>query len=229
MGKILNFCEGMRIKNIGESMIEDLFHAGYIHDIQDLFDIENRKEAIKQLDGFGDSKLDNVIKQLRNLKVPDYKLLGSIGIPNLRAKRAKMILDIYHIHDVLEMSKDPDKYREDLLEIKGIGKKFVDVFLEGIDRNRDLIEFLLKKVKITHEKGSDKVSGYVVFTGFRNPDFEKHLEKGGIIIQSNVTKDTTLVIAKNPDSNSKKIEAAVSRGIDVIGVEDAYVRFGYKY
>jgi NAD-dependent DNA ligase len=140
-----------------------------------------------------------------------------------------MVLDIYNIHDVLEMSKDPEANGQKLLEVKGIGEKFVDVFLDGIDKNRTLIEFLLDHVKITHEDSLGEVAGYVVFTGFRNPDFEKHLEKGGIVIQSNVNKDTTLVIAKNPDSNSKKLEYAAERGIDVIGVEDAYVRFGYKY
>ena len=229
MGKILNFCEGMRIKNIGESMIEDLFHAGFIHDIEDLFDIENNVDKIKQLDGFGDSKLNNIVKQLNKLKVPDYRLLGSIGIQNLRAKRAKMILDIYHIQDVLEMAKDPDTNRSKLLKIKGIGDKFVDVFLEGIDRNRHLIEFLLKRVKVTHESGNHDAKMYVVFTGFRNPEFEKHLEKGGIITQSNVNKDTSLVIAKNPDATSSKLKAAKDKGIPIIGVEDAYVRFDYKY
>jgi DNA ligase (NAD+) len=229
MGKILNFCEGMRIKNIGESMIEDLFHAGYIHDIRDLFEIENNKSKIKKLDGFGDSKLDNIIKQLNKLNVPDYRLLGSIGIQNLRAKRAKMILDIYYISDVLEMAKDPEANRQKLLKIRGLGEKFVDKVLKGVDENRELIEFLLKRVKVTHDgKGKDAL-GYVVFTGFRNPDFEKHLEKGGIIIQNSVTKDTSFVIAKNPDANSSKILKAKEKGVQVIGVEDAYVRFNYKY
>lgn len=229
MGKILNFCEGMRIKHIGESMIEDLFHAGYIHDIRDLFEIENNKSKIKKLDGFGDSKLDNIIKQLNKLNVPDYRLLGSIGIQNLRAKRAKMILDIYYISDVLEMAKDPEANRQKLLKIRGLGEKFVDKVLKGVDENRELIEFLLKRVKVTHDGKSKEALGYVVFTGFRNPDFEKHLEKGGIIIQNSVTKDTSFVIAKNPDANSSKILKAKEKGVQVIGVEDAYVRFNYKY
>jgi NAD-dependent DNA ligase len=166
---------------------------------------------------------------MNKLKVPDYRLLGSIGIQNLRAKRAKMILDIYYIDDVLKMAEDPEANRQKLLKIKGIGEKFVDTFLDGIDKNRELIKFLLKRVEVTHDEKHGDAEVYVVFTGFRNPDFEKHLEKGGIIVQSGINKDTNMVIAKNPDATSSKLNTARAKGIPVVGVEKAYMMFDYKY
>ena len=66
-----------------------------------------------------------------------------------------------------------------------------------------------------------------VFTGFRNKLFEEYLNSIGIEVVNSVTGDVGLVIADNPTGNSGKIKKAHERNIPVIGVFEAYGRFGF--
>jgi NAD-dependent DNA ligase len=67
-----------------------------------------------------------------------------------------------------------------------------------------------------------------VFTGFRNPDFEAHLLKGGIAVDDHISKKTGLVIALNPEQSSSKIKKAKDLGIPVISLTEAFERFNFK-
>ena len=67
----------------------------------------------------------------------------------------------------------------------------------------------------------------MVFTGFRNKLFEEYLSSIGIEVANSVTGDVGLVIADNPTGNSGKIKKAHDHNIPVIGVFEAYERFGF--
>ena len=228
MGKIYNFCDKMRIDNIGEATIETLFHNKLLRDIPDLFNLESNIDEIIKLDGFDKKKISKIIKSINSLKASDSRILGSIGIPGISLKKAKLILSIYYLDELMKMiASEKEVVISKLKSIDGIGGKTAMKIVEGVDENRHILEFLRKRIKPEKETSSQLT---VVFTGFRNPKFEKFLEEEHAFeVQNNINKSTKLLIAKNPNAVSEKIKFAKTNYIPIISMEDAYVRFGYKY
>ena len=66
-----------------------------------------------------------------------------------------------------------------------------------------------------------KLSGmFAVFTGIRNEELEKKIINNGGAIGSAISGKTTIIIAKNPDENSSKINKAREAGIEIINITD---------
>lgn len=229
IGRIYNFCQQLRIAHIGPSVVETLYNAGILRSIEDLFKLKDKKDEITALDSFGDIKFNKIIKSIENLNPSEVELLGALGIPGVRLKRAKVVLNIYYLDNLLKMSRYIKTSTKKLTEIRTIGHKFARNLLLGIAENKELIEFLLKTVNLRIPKKSDGELGDVLFTGFRNPKFAGLLESGGYAVANNPSSRTVLVIAKNPEGTSQKIAYAKEHGIPVLGVEEAYVKFGYKF
>ena len=60
----------------------------------------------------------------------------------------------------------------------------------------------------------------VVFTGYRDKDAAAKIEAMGGRVGSSVSGKTTLVVTKDPTSNSGKVKKAKDLGIKVIGPEE---------
>jgi NAD-dependent DNA ligase len=112
-----------------------------------------------------------------------------------------------------------------LSKIKGLGEATIEKFVKGVTENIELLKFLISHVSIKKEK---EVEVHAVFTGFRNPDLEAHLLKGGIAVDDSITKKTGFVIALNPEQSSSKIRKAKELGIPVISLTEAFERFNFK-
>ena len=218
----------MRIKYIGPVLIEKLFQNKIVTKIEDLFDLKNRKEAIKHIDGLGDLSLKRITEQFDNITASEDMVLGCLGIKGVKVKRAKAVLEKYTLSELLDLTQCNKNQVSKLAEIPRIGHKFAKNLLEGLELNKDLIQFLMKKIKITPYKSS-KGNLHVVFTGFRNMDFEKHLEKNwNCIIDDNFTGKTGLVIARDPETVTSKIRKARDMGIPVLSATDAFEQFKFK-
>lgn len=221
IGKIYNYCEKMNMENIGEATIEALYHAGIVKNIQDLYMLHTKRDEVINLDGFGETSFVNMVESINNASGTIDRVIGSIGIPSIGRKIFNKVLSIYHIHELLDISPGNESI---LCTIPGIKETTAKKIIDGIEENRDLIEFLLDHVKITKSKD---VSLKVVFTGFRNKLFEEYLSSIGIEVANSVTGDVGLVIADNPTGNSGKIKKAHDHNIPVISVFEAYERFGF--
>jgi NAD-dependent DNA ligase len=59
----------------------------------------------------------------------------------------------------------------------------------------------------------------VVFTGFRNKDWEELIEAAGGKVGSSISGKTTLVVAVDPDENTTKLKKARALGIKIVSRE----------
>jgi NAD-dependent DNA ligase len=66
----------------------------------------------------------------------------------------------------------------------------------------------------------------VCFTGFRNKDLEKIIESEGGTMVSGVSKNTTLVVAMDPDTVSSKTTKARDLGIKMISKKELEAKIG---
>ena len=65
---------------------------------------------------------------------------------------------------------------------------------------------------------------FIVMTGFRDKELEDKLVGMGATIQSSINSKTTLVIAKDVESNSGKVKKAKEMGIKVVSNDTFNVR-----
>lgn len=220
MGRIYNFCVEMRMKFLGPSTIEVLFEKGYLRNILDLFTLKDKKNELKEIDRFGDLKINKIIKAVENIETTEANLIGAIGIKGIRAKRAKMVLDIYNLDALLEMSKDADSSTRKLELIRAIGYNYAMALLKGVDENREMIKSLRSLVKIKERKvRGDK---NVVFTGFRDPNLANKIEDLGYEVSDNLNHKTKLVVAKDPNGSSQKLKKARDLNIPIVDIAVAY-------
>jgi len=60
----------------------------------------------------------------------------------------------------------------------------------------------------------------IVFSGFRNKDYERVIEAHGGKVTSSVSKHTNLVVSSNPDDATGKVKKARELGVKIISVEE---------
>lgn len=221
-GKIYTFCTRMGLTDIGESMIETLYHHGILNSIKDLFYLNEKIEEILQIDGFGKKILKNLISQISKLKATESQVLSSVAIKGIGPKTAKNIISIYNINELYNIDINS------LMEIPGISNNKATIIKKGVNDNKDLLEFILTHVKIVKASKKSKPDGTVVFTGFRNPKLEKFLlEHFNLEVRDSLTKDVTIVLALDKNAKSSKLEKARKYNIPIYDLHEACEKFGY--
>ena len=220
--------DALNIDGLSEATLEKFIARGFIHDFADLFHLEQHREEICEMDGFGEKSYNNLItsvEKARETTLP--RLIYGLGIANIGLANAKLICK--------EIGHDPERVKdltaEDLAAIDGIGDviagNYVAYFADA--EHRDLFEKLLKEVKLPEEQedvGEQTFAGMnFVITGsvehFANRNEVKALieSKGGKVTGS-VTSKTHYLINNNVESTSSKNKKAKDLGIPIITEED---------
>ena len=220
--------DALNIDGLSEATLEKFIARGFIHDFADLFHLEQHREEICEMDGFGEKSYNNLIasvEKARETTLP--RLIYGLGIANIGLANAKLICK--------EIGHDPgrvmDLNAEDLAAIDGIGDviagNYVAYFADV--EHRELFERLLKEVKLPEgqeDVGEQTFAGMnFVITGsvehFANRNEVKALieSKGGKVTGS-VTSKTNYLINNNVESTSSKNKKAKDLGIPIITEED---------
>ena len=220
--------DALNIDGLSEATLEKFIARGFIHDFADLFHLEQHREEICEMDGFGEKSYNNLIasvEKARETTLP--RLIYGLGIANIGLANAKLICK--------EIGHDPERVMdltaEDLAAIDGIGDviagNYVAYFADA--EHRELFEKLLKEVKLPEEQedvGEQTFAGMnFVITGsvehFANRNEVKALieSKGGKVTGS-VTSKTNYLINNNVGSTSSKNKKAKDLGIPIITEED---------
>ena len=209
--KIVAFFEILEADNVGEGVISQLWDAGY-KTIEQILNLTTND--LESIDRFGKRKAkivyDSIKKSITGVQLS--KLQHATGIfPGLGSKKLALLehLDKPTIQQVMEI--------EGFAEISA--KTYVDnyekffTFIEGLPIT------ISEKVEVV-AVGDDLKDMVVVFTGLRLKEEEKLLEMRGAKIGSSVSKNTTHLVCKDPNSGSSKLEKAKSLGIKIISVDD---------
>ena len=138
--------DALNIDGLSEATLEKFIARGFIHDFADLFHLEQHREEICEMDGFGEKSYNNLIasvEKARETTLP--RLIYGLGIANIGLANAKLICKkIGH-----NPERGIDLTAEDLAAIDGIGDviagNYVAYFVDA--EHRELFEKLLKEVK----------------------------------------------------------------------------------
>jgi len=111
---------------------------------------------------------------------------------------------------------------EQLMGIEGFAEISCKSYLDGYDRFFEFIKDLPITISKKEDvKVSDDLNGMTfVFTGFRDKSAEDIIISKGGEIGSSVSKNTTHLVCKDPNSGSAKLETAKKLGVKIMSVEE---------
>ena len=219
--------DALNIEGLSEATIEKFVAQGIIKDYVDFFHLEDHKETIESLDGFGEKSFAKLVASANKAKETTLaKVIYSLGIANIGLANAKMICK------ETKRNKDNimDVTEEELSAVQGVGdviaKAYVDYFKNPL--HRESLEKLLKEVKIQEETVTEEQifeGKTFVITGslekFANRGEMKELiEQRGGKVTGSVTKKTSYLINNNVESSSSKNKKAKELEIPIITEEE---------
>ena len=93
----------MNIDGLSEATLNTFVNAGFISNMVDIFKLDRYADKIKEMDGFGQKSVDNLIKSLNIAKTVDAdKFLFALNIPTCGRDVAKKIMTEYSFDEFCE-------------------------------------------------------------------------------------------------------------------------------
>lgn len=217
--------ETMNIEGFGESIVEDFYNEGYLKTICDYYTLYNHKEDLKELEGFGEKSINNLLQNIEKSKKNSLeKLLFALGIRYIGKKTAKILAINYRNIDKL-MSAG----YEDLVKIQDIGEVIADSVYKFFKEEKNINTINeLKLLGVNMEyKGNESIDDNFnnktfVLTGtlskLTRDEASIEIENRGGKVTSSVTKKTDYVIVgENPGS---KYQKAKDLNINILNEEE---------
>ena len=213
------------IDSLGDKLVLQLYEAGYLKSIPDIFNLNQYYNELIALPGLGQKSIDNLLIAIENSKKNNLdQLLFGLGIRHCGAKVSKLICKKYrNIDNIINATYDDISMIPDIGEV--IAKEIVDYF--NNPDNLKLIEDLKNLgLNMEFEMGEIKENFFTnkkcVLTGtlasMGRSDAKKLIESFGGALSESVSKKTDIVIVgENPGS---KYDKAKSLGIYIMNEEE---------
>lgn len=220
--------DALNIDGLSEATLEKFIGAGFIHSYADIFHLEDHRESIVEMEGFGQKSYDNLIASIKTASHTTLpRLVYGLGIPGIGLANAKMLCR--------EFSYDFDAMRradmDELTAVDGIGgvlaQAWMDYFASEAS-NRE-VDGLLKELDIEKEQVEETEAIFAgmtfVITGsvehFANrKELTALIESKGGKATGSVTAKTTYLINNDVTSNSSKNKKAKELGVPIISEEE---------
>ena len=219
--------DAMNMEGLSEATMEKWINEGFLTEPADLFQLARHKDAIMNMEGFGEKSYENLTASIEKARTTTAeRLLYAIGIPNIGVATAKLITKAF--------DGDMEKIRHaevaELTEISGIGevmaKGYVDYFAK--EENQQQLEHILAEVKLEKTESTTEaalegktfvVTGSVFQFKNRN-ELKAYIEERGGKVAGSVSKNTDYLINNDNMSSSSKNKTAKELGIPIITEEE---------
>lgn len=226
---------GMDIDGLSEMTIKKFINEGFITDFADLYDIEQHKDAIVTMDGFGEKSFSNMIRSIEARRTVDpVNFIYALCIPMIGLDAAKKIIGVYGTDAFFKRLKDGEGFEN----VDGIGPEKSNSILNwyALEKNQVLLEKLMERVEVTKvepvTRSGGKCEGLTfVITGdvhhYKNrKEFTAYVEAEGGSVTGSVSKKTNYLVNNDNTSQSKKNLTAQKNGIPIITEDQFLEMFG---
>ena len=218
--------DALNIEGLSEATLEKFISRGYIHTFADIFHLDQYKDEIRGMEGFGEKsyrKLIESVKKARTTTLP--RVVYSLGIAGIGLANAKVICRElkYDVEALLMVTE------EELNEIQGVGEVLAKAFTgyfsdaEHVENFRKLLEELTIPEETSTKKQIFEGVNFVItgsVTHFANRGEVKELiESLGGKVTGSVTSKTNYLINNDVTSTSSKNKKANELGIPIISEE----------
>ena len=227
-GKMAHFIsrKAMDIEGLGEETVEQLYEAGLIKSIADIYTL--KKEELLPLERMAEKSVNNLLEGVEKSKqVPFPKVLFAIGIRYVGETVAKKLAKHFKSMEAIRAASF-----EELVAVDEIGDKIAESILHFFEeeRNRELVNRLADiglQMEISAEEDTSKssklegltfvVSG--VFEKFSRKELKQAIEDHGGKNVGSISGKTDYLIAGDKMGPAKK-EKAEKMGVKLITEND---------
>lgn len=226
-GRIEHFVsrKAMNIDSLGSETIEQLFAAGLIANIGDLYDL--KKEQLLPLERKADKSASNLVEGIRaSTQVPFERVLYAIGIRHIGETTAKKIArKVGSLEKLMTLSK------EELLEIDEVGETIAESILKYFSDpvnlsilNRLKTAGMQFEIAESSRPASDVLKGKTfvisgVFNRFSRDQLKEIIEQNGGKNSGSISGKTSFVLA-GENMGPEKLKKAQNLGVPVISEDD---------
>jgi len=226
--------DALNIEGLSEQTLLKFIGLGYIKSFADIFRLENHRDEIVELDGFGKKSYDKLSSSIEKSRhtVP-ARILVALGIPGVGVTTAAQIARAYEN----KWAKISSLTYDELISVSGIGEVMArdyEAFFAD-EHNKSVVLDLVGELDIdeSYEQVGTALSGETfVITGSlehyksRN-ELKKEIETQGGKVAGSVSKNTSYLVTNNPESGSSKNKAAAELGVKIITEDEIRTMLGY--
>lgn len=229
--QLLKFQDVVDIRDLGTTLITDLFKDGRLKSISDIYSLsqedlvpyflnEESMEAEKK--SLGAQKVYNSIQFHRNMKLATF--VAGFDIEGIAESSAEKLVNagFNTLEKLLAASE------EQIAQVSGFAEIMAHAVVEGLAENAEEMKSLITSGTIILEaEGQGSLSGKsFCFTGelhsMKRADAEALVKKNGGSIKSSVTKELSYLVTNDTTSGSSKNVKAAKFNIPIID-ENAFL------
>lgn len=210
---------GMDIEGLGKKVMEQLFSAGLVKDIPDIYQL-NAKD-LETLDGWAEKSAFNAIRAIEDSKETTLaKFIAALGIRYVGEVTAQLLERNFGNLDKLMHASE-----KDFLEIEGIGDQvafsLVDYFSDStvIAMLKHLAALGLRTSSVVPSKSAQPLAGSIfLFTGslasFSRSEAKARVKELGGQVASSISKKATHVVCG--EKAGSKLKKAQELGLNIL-------------
>ena len=223
--------DAMNIDGLSEATLMKMIEQGFLSELNDLYNLEQYKEQIIAMDGYGEKSYNNLMQSIEKSRDTQlFRFVYGIGILNVGSSNARLLCR--HFGNSLENLRGASV--EEMTQIDGIGEVIatsVHDYFEN-EHNQKLLEKLLpylhfeeENVSAGGEQEQSLLDKTFVITGtvehFANrKELKEKIESLGGKVTGSVSKKTDYLINNDNMSSSSKNKKAKELEIPVITEEE---------
>ncbi len=208
------------IEGLGPKQVEQLAQARIVKSLEDVFRLATKRDAVLQLERWGDRSFQNLVEQIDRARTPTLaRFLHGIGIRHVGETTAKDLAAHFGSLDRLRSATS-----EQLMEVDGVGEEVAAAVVEffASPRNQATLE-ALTAAGVAPQSTSGVTAGPLagrvfVFTGglstMSRDDAKARVEALGARTAGSIGKKVTDVVA-GADAGSK-LEKARGLGLRIL-------------
>jgi NAD-dependent DNA ligase len=210
--KNIAFFEILEADQLSTGIITQLWDAGF-KTIDQILNLTTND--LEKIDRFGKRKakivFESIAKSIKDVQLSKLQHATNIFVGMGSKKLA-----------LLEHFKEKPTVKQ-VMEIEGFAEISANIYVDNYDRFFDFIKDLpvtiVEKVEVIRTS-NDLVDMVVVYTGIRDKNSEEVIVSRGGKIGGSVSKNTTHLVCKDPNSGSSKLEKAKSLGVKIMTLDD---------
>lgn len=220
--------DALNIDGMSEATLEKFVDYGFIHEFADLFELEQYKEQIVNLEGFGEKSFTKLMESIQKASVTTLpRVLYGLGIAGIGVANAKLLCKNFDYD--LEKLKHADETA--LSEVEGIGEVLAGAIRQYMCdvENMEKLDRLMSKLTLELPEGGDREQTLAgmsfVITGSLNHfdnrnELKELIEQRGGKVTGSVTGKTTCLINNDITSASSKNKKAKELSVPILSEED---------
>jgi NAD-dependent DNA ligase len=226
---ITGFFKGVGVDGLGSGNVEKMISAGF-DSVPKI--LRMTKEDFLKVDGFKEKTATKLFEGIRD-KVAAASLAIIMSESNklgrgFSSKRAELIMEKYPT-----IFEEGERNATKLAEIDGFQKKSAEAFVQHIPEFLKFLEECGLQDKLNFKSATPVVRDEthplfgksIVMTGFRDKELEEKLKVVGAKLGSSVSKNTFVVLTKDVNENTGKVQDAKSKNVLIMTPEDFTAKY----